>query len=241
MIHSVNNGHMKTLALTQDKQARLTQLIDAATDVFARRGYRQATVADIANKMRVAPGTVYLYAASKEALFDLAVRWHLGFVDLASLQLPVQSPGVETTLAFLTERLDAASFVPQLATALSEPPPADVSHELHSILAEYYDVLRNYRAAIRLIEQSSIDWPELESLFFTKLRQGIFDLMTRYVEMRCTAGLFRPVPNFSATARFLNESMAWFAMRMPGDRYTTFTETEGRAVCLDLLSRALLP
>src|SRR5918911_541542 len=53
---------------------RLEQLAESAVKVFTARGYRRAQMADVAREMGVAPGTLYLYVESKEALFDLAVR-----------------------------------------------------------------------------------------------------------------------------------------------------------------------
>ena len=53
---------------------RFEQLVDAATRVFIEGGYKRTQMADVADAMGVAKGTVYLYVESKEALFDLAVR-----------------------------------------------------------------------------------------------------------------------------------------------------------------------
>jgi Bacterial regulatory proteins, tetR family len=54
---------------------RFQDLLDAATRVFIAQGYRRTQVADVAEAMRVAKGTVYLYVESKEALFDAALRY----------------------------------------------------------------------------------------------------------------------------------------------------------------------
>lgn len=44
------------------------QIITAATKIFARNGYHNATISDIAKKTGIAHGTVYLYFKSKEDL-----------------------------------------------------------------------------------------------------------------------------------------------------------------------------
>jgi AcrR family transcriptional regulator len=54
---------------------RLDRLVDVATAVFTERGYRRTQMADVAAAMGVAKGTLYLAVASKEALFDLVVRF----------------------------------------------------------------------------------------------------------------------------------------------------------------------
>src|SRR5262245_55259986 len=48
---------------------RRRQLLDAATWVFARKGYRNAGVSDIIKQAGVARGTFYLYFKSKEQVF----------------------------------------------------------------------------------------------------------------------------------------------------------------------------
>jgi AcrR family transcriptional regulator len=48
---------------------RRQQLLQAATWVFARKGYRRAAISDIIVRAGVARGTFYLYFASKEQVF----------------------------------------------------------------------------------------------------------------------------------------------------------------------------
>jgi TetR/AcrR family fatty acid metabolism transcriptional regulator len=63
---------------TDDKRARILQ---AAVKVFARKGYHGARVSEIAQKARVADGTIYLYFRNKEdilvSLFDEVMADHL--------------------------------------------------------------------------------------------------------------------------------------------------------------------
>ena len=54
---------------------RFADLIEAATSVFLEQGYRRTQIADVAGAMGVAKGTIYLYAESKEALFEAALRY----------------------------------------------------------------------------------------------------------------------------------------------------------------------
>lgn len=63
---------------SDDKRQRILQ---AAVKVFARKGYHGARVSEIAQKARVADGTIYLYFRNKEdiivSLFDEVMREHL--------------------------------------------------------------------------------------------------------------------------------------------------------------------
>ena len=51
------------------RAARREDILAAARRVFAARGFRGTTIADIAEEARIALGTIYLYFASKEDVF----------------------------------------------------------------------------------------------------------------------------------------------------------------------------
>src|SRR3954447_18238183 len=58
---------------------RRAQILDVAKDVFSRRGYRLANVADICAAARIGRGTLYQYFANKQDVLlalmeDLATR-----------------------------------------------------------------------------------------------------------------------------------------------------------------------
>jgi len=58
------------------KSERRQQILSVARDVFARRGYHQTTIDDIALQAGVARGTFYLYFEDKRAVFsDLIDRF----------------------------------------------------------------------------------------------------------------------------------------------------------------------
>ncbi len=55
--------------------ARRTQILDAATRVFASKGFNRATIRDVAQDAGVADGTIYNYFANKtDLLFGLLDR-----------------------------------------------------------------------------------------------------------------------------------------------------------------------
>jgi AcrR family transcriptional regulator len=56
------------------KDARPTELIEAALACFAERGFAATRLDDIAAKAGVSKGTVYLYFPSKEELFKAVIR-----------------------------------------------------------------------------------------------------------------------------------------------------------------------
>lgn len=70
----------------RDKAGRITA---AARDVFSRRGFEAATMREIAAEAGIGYGTLFLYAATKEALLVLVFRAELGrVVDDSFRNLP---------------------------------------------------------------------------------------------------------------------------------------------------------
>jgi AcrR family transcriptional regulator len=56
------------------KDARPQEILEAALNVFADKGFAAARMEDIAVRARVSKGTIYLYFQSKEAVFRALVR-----------------------------------------------------------------------------------------------------------------------------------------------------------------------
>lgn len=79
-------------------EERRSTILAAATRHFARTGYRQTDVQDIADELGIGKGTVYRYFPSKELLFLGAVDQ--GMRDLSAF-LEVVVDGVETPLELI--------------------------------------------------------------------------------------------------------------------------------------------
>ena len=56
------------------KDARPDEIIQAALEVFADRGFAATTLEDVARNAGVTKGTIYLYFENKEALFKALIR-----------------------------------------------------------------------------------------------------------------------------------------------------------------------
>lgn len=198
-------------------QTRLDDLITCAAQVFTERGYRRTQMADVARALGVAPGTLYLYVESKEALFDLVVQ--RGFrQDTPPLPtLPLKTPAPGTLLRHVRERCAQEMQFPTLVRALASRRPKDMRSELEAIIRELHSTLSRNRQGFRLIEHSAIDWPELAALFFQKMRRELIRQLVRYVQLRMDQGLCRPLPSADIAARMIIESIAWFAMHRHGD------------------------
>src|ERR1700722_5981994 len=67
--------------------ARREAILDAALDEFSAQGFAAARLDDIATRAGVAKGTIYLYFADKERLFQELIRSRMGpgVVDLEAV------------------------------------------------------------------------------------------------------------------------------------------------------------
>jgi AcrR family transcriptional regulator len=67
----------KELKFRRRKTARPNEIVEAAMEVFAERGFAAARLDEIAVRAGVSKGTLYLYFETKEALFRAVVQSHV--------------------------------------------------------------------------------------------------------------------------------------------------------------------
>jgi AcrR family transcriptional regulator len=202
----------------QIPEDRFDQLVDCATKVFVEQGYRRTQMADVAEAMGVAKGTLYLYVESKEALFDLVCRQaDVPPPRTVPSKLPLPTPSAKATLEYIASRLAENGVPPSLAAALKRRRESDPRVELETIVRELYDILSRNRRGLKLLDRSAPDLPELGALWFDGARGGLFALIAEYLERRIRAGLLRPVPDVNAAARLVIETIVFWAVHRHWD------------------------
>jgi AcrR family transcriptional regulator len=209
--------------------------------VFAEKGYRQTQMSDVARVLGVAPGTLYGYVAGKEALFHLVVdRAFIAGADARPPVLPIPTPPPGATLARLRQRMTADTALPALEAALRRRRPADPRAELEAIVGDLYDRIAGALQGIVVLERSALEWPELAQVFYTDVRRRLLQRLERYLTARMKAGAVRPLPSAAAGARFVLETIAWFAMHRHRDRDADLDDATARRTALILITSALV-
>jgi AcrR family transcriptional regulator len=92
-------------------QARIEQILDAATLVFAEKGYESTTTNAIAARAGISPGSLYQFFSNKEAIAEgLAERYvrEMGSADAEALG-DLDGLPLETALDLAIDRLVAAN------------------------------------------------------------------------------------------------------------------------------------
>lgn len=191
---------------------RIGSVVVAAARVFVRHGYRRAQVQDVADELGVAKGTVYGYAASKEALLGAAIRYGDGLEPLPGVSdLPLPTPPAGAVAELVTKRLGAE--VAQLAVVRAsggdgDTPGVTVAH----VVLDLYARLARHRIAIKIVDRCGAELPELGRVWFGDGRRaqvGILDAYLSGLERAGQLTLPGPAP---LVARTIVESCALWAV-----------------------------
>jgi len=220
---------------------RFSQLIDVATRTFVARGYRLTQMADIADALGVAKGTVYGYVESKEALFDAAVRFADGQIPVPQPSaLPLATPARGSTVGYIRERLMAEARELGLVAALASPSASlEGPDELEHIVRDLYRRMARNRRALKLVDRCAVDHPELAAVWFEEGRWGQVALIGSYLERRIADGHLRAVPSVPIAARMVLETIALWAIHMPWDPSPRpFAEADVENAVVDMLVHA---
>ncbi len=223
---------------------RLDTIVAAALATFTAAGYRRARMTDVAAAAGVSPGLLYTYAESKEALFTLVIRREAG-TDLTTLPLPVTTPTEDELLTMIRGIFAEVGSTPVLDAALVAVPTREgadgITAEIAAVMGEQFDGITRLRTLLRLVERCAADWPLLAREFYDGVRRPHLDRLEAYITTRNAAGLVAPVTDPAIAARFVMETIAWFANHRFGDHDGAALDDDAvRTEVVELLTRALV-
>jgi len=215
-------------------EGRLQAIVAAAVATFSRRGYAATQMADIARAAGVSVGTLYLYAASKEALFQAALRRAAGDLPaLAPDPLPFES--WDAVLADLSRYGARLGQWPQLMRAMSAKRRAGRS-QIAGIVSELYELIDSNRALLKLVDVCARDVPSLSALYEREIRSRYMATLVRFVEMNTG----RAPAEAAVAAHCAVELISWMAMhRHFGSRAVAADEAAIRQGTVDAAAAIL--
>lgn len=122
---------------------RRQEILDAAINVFGKKGFAATCVGDVADAAKMAKGTVYLYFDSKEEIYATAVRLAVEQLQELAIDRMRSAKGVRERLAvaisvrmeFWHEQLDLYRL---LLTVGREPQHKRQTHELLRLGHAYF-------------------------------------------------------------------------------------------------------
>jgi AcrR family transcriptional regulator len=153
----------QTIRWRRRKDARPGEILTAALDCFAERGFAATRLDDVAQRAGVTKGTLYLYFDSKEDLFKAVVRQAL-VPNIARLEAMVGNATEPASL--ILERL-LKSFPEIISSPVSAIPKLVLSEAGNfPDLARFYldEVVHRGMALVRRILHSGIDRGEFREI-----------------------------------------------------------------------------
>jgi AcrR family transcriptional regulator len=150
---------------TRRKQARPSEILDAAVAAFAEKGFAATRMDDIARRAGVTKGTIYLYFESKEEVFKSLIRDSIG-----------------KTIA--TTSADARGF---------EGPTPDLIRLVLRAIANL--LATSDRIVLpKIIIAEAGNFPELARFYRTEIIERGLGLLSSIVERGIARKEFRPLP-----------------------------------------------
>jgi TetR/AcrR family transcriptional regulator, fatty acid metabolism regulator protein len=175
----------RTLLPPEDRRR---QLLDAATAVFAEKGYRNAGVGDIIARAGVARGTFYLYFTSKQEIFLAIVEdFHgritraLDAVDAGALEAAgagtpaALQASARSWLGFFAAHRDAARVILREASSI-DPRFEEGFTNLRRL------AVKHFAARFRALQERGAARASIDPDLAAHLQLGMFDeLLNTYV------------------------------------------------------------
>ena len=222
---------------------RLGKLVEVATQIFIARGYRLTQIADIAEALGVAKGTIYGYVESKEALFDAAVRYADGHGAPPALsELPMRTPVQGATVGYIRERIAAeAADMTLVLVSTGKLVIKDAEQELATVLGDLYRRIARNRLALKLVDRCAADYPELASVWFGEGRWAQHQLLVKLLKARASKKRLRRIDSPEVVARTILEMLAFWAMHRHFDPSPqSVDEASSERAVVDLIVHGLL-
>jgi AcrR family transcriptional regulator len=156
---------MRKYSRAEQKALRPSQILEAAFEEFVEHGFKAARVEDIAKRIGVTKGTIYVYFPTKEHLFEAMVRE----ISLPLRMIPAEILNTESTCT-------------------------DQLRNLMRLLYERIMSDRKHREFLRFVIGEGLHFPEIMDTLYDEVMPPIFNLIDQLLEEGARRGEFRPAP-----------------------------------------------
>jgi AcrR family transcriptional regulator len=194
---------------------RVSEIIRAAARVFARSGYRQAQMEEIASEAGVSKATLYLYFPGKLQLFHYILEHGTPAdgVAVSPGEVPLARTEAEL-LPQLAKELRRQSRLHSIDSCAAAPPEnVDVEAELEAILGEMWDLFDAHRVQIVILEKSAREFPGLAAVYDQYARRRMLEQLESHLRLRMRQGVIRKLNSPGLVARLITETMAWLGWK----------------------------
>jgi AcrR family transcriptional regulator len=194
---------------------RISEIIRAAAQIFARSGYQQAQMEEIASEAGVSKATLYLYFPGKLQLFHYVLEHGTPADGVSVRPGDVALARTEAELLpHLARELQRQSRLHNVDLCAAAPPEdVDIAAELEAILGEMWDLFDAHRVQIVILEKSAQEFPGLAAVYDRYARKRVFEQLESYLQLRMEQGAIRKLHSLGVVARLIMETMAWLGWK----------------------------
>ena len=215
---------------------RLQVIYSAASSLFIDRGYMRTQIKDIADKIGMSAGMLYVYFKGKQEILDFILKCT---IDPAFLKRDFIYPiGPELFLGLHEEIIEVLN---ENQAAFSAPLAhhAD-NYPFSQMLSDAFDTIARYGTGCLVIEKNINDLGPLGAEYIS-YRKVFFQSVLRYLELYRSRGELRAAPNLELAAQQVIQTLAWWGMHVQNDAFepqTDISPAVAKDVCLDNLIHA---
>jgi AcrR family transcriptional regulator len=204
---------MATAQLRYKAADRREQILDIATGLFARQGFRGTTTKHIAENAGVTEALIFRHFATKEELYWAVIER-------------------KTTDAGPAQRMREL-----LAVTGSD------KDLLTSVAAQILERRSQDQTLSRLLLYSALENHDLSNRFFRTYAAESYEVLADYIRRRIAAGAFRPVDPLLAARAFMGMVIyhSWVQELFGGKHYQDFSVQQVSETLAELWLQGMLP
>lgn len=215
---------------------RLQAIYEAASSLFINKGYARTQVKDIAKKIGLSTGMIYIYFKGKKEILDFILKCS---IDRSYIEKNFNYPIDGSEFYGLYDEL--ISVLTKNHAKFSEPLSKQAhGYSFDQMLSDAFDTISHYGTGCLVLEKNIDDVGKLGD-YYQNYRQEFFNHIVSYVNIYMANGTIRVLKYPDLTAQLMIETMAWWGMHVRNDAFEVKKEIPVQAakeVCMDNLLSA---
>ncbi len=143
----------------QQKNARKIQIIEAASEIFALKGFARTTIAEVAIQAGIGKGTIYEYFKSKEDLYFAVFDWFMA------------KTGATVMVSIATLKGSAAEKLKAVSASLMNS--WDEMEDVFALFMEFWAASASSKTQPRFKQVFKQGYGEFRTIVAALIREGI--------------------------------------------------------------------
>lgn len=217
---------------------RLEIIYEAASALFINKGYVRTQIKDIAGRIGLSAGMIYVYFKGKKEILDFILKCTVdpGFME-REFQYPIDADlfeGLSDEIISVLNENRAGFSAPLSRHAQGYPFP--------QMISDAFDTIARYGTGCLILEKNIGDVGKLGG-YYQDYRRDFFRSFMAYIDIYVADGQLRPLKNPELTSRLMIETLAWWGMHVRNDAFEMRKDIPletAKEICMDNLIHAYL-